>query len=338
MERGSLRIISCLTILEALLTGNENKSTQNYLTKHIDHANEILSEWDIEIDKTKKQLVSSDNNQEISKQDVQEILSKLSLQINQIHFDFDKIVKRVVEESVKIIKNLCSDIFENIPEIKVFPSCPFKEDWSANFDISFQAGISSHELTIVYPQPYQFTPAMKKAAMQLTSQNLFASYLYRCIRAPCHEIIHILQSIKKQEGTDPWNWSAEHDASYISGSLCYQVIKHLNLGLHESFFGELVMIWELELIQLKKQFFEQQELYRSWCNYFGLNEVGELPPGCNHYFKDCIAFENMSCSLDVLQKQLFLCFRDREGNVRKEENVENVLSSKFEICEFALTQ
>ena len=48
--------------------------------------------------------------------------------------------------------------------------------------------------------------------------------LARCLKAISHEIVHCLQSKIKQTDPEPMSWSAEHDASYLAGSLLYSAI------------------------------------------------------------------------------------------------------------------
>lgn len=332
--------ISCHSVLEVFFTYSTiPEQGKVFIENNMGYLNSALEKFGLVILQKENQLCLHEIGcpEQISKEILIEKMKQISEEIESNRLDFDKLVKQVVSESNKIILELCGDLFQNIEnrEVKVFPSTPFKEDWSANLDISFQAGVSGHELTIVYPEPYEFTDAMKIAAMKLTSKhaNFVSTYLYRCIRAPCHEIIHIFQNLKKQEDTDPLSWSAEHDASYFSGSLCYQVIQKLDF-LHPGFFDELVMVWKMELDHIKDNFKDLENLYLEWRNSFGLTQIGELPNGGSHYFKDRVAYDSMSTDKEILRKQICLCFKDREGDVRSEENKKRVLDARFDLNEF----
>lgn len=144
--------------------------------------------------------------------------------------------------------------------------------------------------------------------------------------------MHCFQSQLKQYDKD--GWVAEHDASFLSGSVLYSLASCpsaqyiFSPGLYE----DLMVNWEEEVQQQKNLFTTLDQEYVNWRNTCGLHKPTDVvpsTPGASYYFKNRyfswirlanihrISFDELTQDRTTLQHQLECCFRGRTGDLTK---------------------
>jgi hypothetical protein len=232
-----------------------------------------------------------------------------------IEYDYKTISEEILEKSLKAILKLCPYMKEDYSKIHMIQSTPFNEEWSQQVDISFQAG-SDNGNEIVFPNAMKFGEIQIQASKAITKRRYShkREFFNYCFLDIPHELIHCVQSKRKQVDTDPYSWSAEHDASYLALSILHSIL----YKEEDSQFEELI----INLLDDLKYFDEVHELldgeYKKWRNSFGLfapEKSHAVSSTASLFFKEKISFEAMVESDDDLKDQLDTVFKDRIGDV-----------------------
>ena len=240
-------------------------------------------------------------------------------------FNYEQLVQALIKSVVKIVSEKCRDFLDValLETIYARKTVPFGEEWSAGFDIAFEGG-GDHGNVVAYPDANNFNAVLLKYWYSIARipGRVYVDFFARCLKACSHEVVHCIQSKHRQVDPDPLSWSAEHDASFLAGSLMAAACREpaLQTQLGEGWWEWLMLDWALECEHQHSRYRGYtQEQYLLWRNAFGLvppaEDVVKARRGVMHYLKNIISFEAMSFSPDVLQIQLEACFRDRTGDV-----------------------
>ncbi|KAL6046595.1 hypothetical protein QOT17_022122 [Balamuthia mandrillaris] len=238
-------------------------------------------------------------------------------------FDYDAIVKRITDSVVKIVSRLCP-FFDatDLSNIYTKPTVPFGEEWSVYIDISFEGGGDRGNL-VAYPNAYRFPPRLVEAWQSTAHRKdcIYRDFYFRCFAAPPHEVVHCLQAKAKQLDSNPLFWSAEHDASFLAGSLLAAVAKEPdNADLFpQGTFEEHLVVW----VDFLKHHHSRvspsiNQQYEAWRDAFGsVAPTSDVPdtPGASFYFKHRIALEGMTEEEETLKEHLWSLFENRTGDV-----------------------
>jgi hypothetical protein len=240
-------------------------------------------------------------------------------------FSYHTIVSTLLSTLVPLFQSHCSSFFDVslLNSIYAKPSTPFGEEWSAQFDIAFEGGGEGGNL-VLYPDANQFNPFLIQYwdSIARSPGRVYIDFVARCLKAVSHEIVHCIQSKVKQQDTHPLSWSAEHDASYLSGSLLHAVAGHPKLRevLFEGWWEWLVQDWVDECTHQHYLYpsYSNKE-YKKWRDSFGLvapsDDVLLVRPGVAYYFKNFIALESMVANSSQVKERLSACFEGRVGDV-----------------------
>jgi Txe/YoeB family toxin of Txe-Axe toxin-antitoxin module len=228
-----------------------------------------------------------------------------------IVYDYKTIAEGILEKSLSTILRLCPYMKEDYSKIHLTQSTPFKEEWSQQIDISFQAG-SDNGNEIVYPNAMNFGEIQIQASQAITNRRYShkREFFHYCYLDIPHELIHCVQSKRKQVDSDPYSWSAEHDASYLA----FSILQSILYKEEDSQFEELI----INLLDDLKYFDEVHEMldgdYQKWRNSFGLfapEKAHNVSSTASLFFKEKLSFESMVESDDDLKDQLDTIFKDR---------------------------
>eukprot|EP00727_Mastigamoeba_balamuthi_P000888 m51a1_g10797 putative C-tail anchored protein (1129) ;mRNA; r:2029-7231 len=198
----------------------------------------------------------------------------------------------------------------DLRRIRALPVIPFCESWSIQIDISFEGGAEGGDI-VAYPDANVFTPQMCAAWEKLAARpgRVHRDYMYRCYKAIPHEVVHCMQTRAGQ--TDPTRWSAEHDASFLSGGLLLEAARRRGVcdlfprGLIE----DLRLNWQEELQRERSTIGSQgvDAEYDAWRASFGMTPPGAVvsaTPGASYYIENRLACDNCAESSEQLLKQM----------------------------------
>ena len=142
---------------------------------------------------------------------------------------------------VKIVSQRCAEFIDvsKLSTIYAQQTMPFGEEWSIPFDIAFEGG-GDHGNIVAYPNANSFNQVLIDYWHNIarTPGRIYVDFFARCLKACSHEVIHCIQAKIGQVDSDPFSWSAEYDASYLSGSLMAAAsrdpgLAHFGLGWWE---------------------------------------------------------------------------------------------------------
>ncbi|MDP2439157.1 MAG: hypothetical protein Q8P67_25700 [archaeon] len=239
-------------------------------------------------------------------------------------FDYEGLVTALIRVLVRVVDEKCAGFLDTsrVREIYGRKTVPFGEEWSAPFDVAFQGG-GDHGNEVAYPDANEFNGVLVEYYDRLcrVRGRIFVDFFARCLKACSHEIVHCLQARAGQVDGDPLSWSAEHDASFLSGSLMAAAKGDPSLQqLGDGWWEWLLLEWGLEC---EHQHFRSSgyalKQYARWRDSFGLQppapDTFRVRDGVSLFFKNAIAFEALTADPDLLQLQLEACFKGRAGDV-----------------------
>jgi hypothetical protein len=123
-----------------------------------------------------------------------------------------------------------------------------------------------------------------------------------------------------QKDLDPLSWSAEHDASYLSGSLLAVALIQIDPEFWRVYKG----LWTEEIKERMQEMQDEKVEfeYQKWKNSFGLESPEQFIVDietASFLFKDRLAYEAMTEDMQEFMNQFKTCFDDgkRTGDVRK---------------------
>jgi len=264
-------------------------------------------------------------------------------------FSYSTLVSSLVSSITSLLSDSFPEIFPSsllLSSIYSKPTTPFGEEWSAMYDIAFEGG-GDHGNLVAYPDANNFNSFLIDYwhKLAVSPNRIYVDFFSRCVRAISHEIVHCLQSKLKQIDNNPQSWSAEHDASYLSGSLLYAATKQTKVNGHsldellfQGWYEWMMLTWQDEVSHQKAMFdgYVGRE-YEKWKDSFGLtppaNDVTQIRTGTGYYFKNVIAFEALNISPQLMQVQIKACFQNRTGDVYSASVVglQEAVSSCYEL-------
>ncbi|KAH3763139.1 hypothetical protein Pelo_5017 [Pelomyxa schiedti] len=246
------------------------------------------------------------------------VLDQLVAQIEAPNvFDYVRLMEAITARIVDILLQMCRDFIPPedhalFKQIHPVPVIPFNEPWSAQIDIAFEGGGEGGNC-VAFPNPNNFGETQIRAWEGLAARpgRTHRDFFFRCYRSTPHEVVHCFQSKLKQ--CDKGGWIAEHDASFLSGTLL-QVLFTSDADhvlFPEGLFDDIMLNWHEEVEHEKRKFHHMESEYLSWrtsCGFQTPTEVVTGTPGASYYFKNRIALEAMTADLSIAAEELHLCF------------------------------
>eukprot|EP01105_Mastigella_eilhardi_P022626 TRINITY_DN5592_c0_g1_i1.p1 TRINITY_DN5592_c0_g1~~TRINITY_DN5592_c0_g1_i1.p1 ORF type:complete len:377 (-),score=104.59 TRINITY_DN5592_c0_g1_i1:74-1204(-) len=237
-------------------------------------------------------------------------------------FDYGSLVREITRWLLEALIANCPYLDRSqMRMIHAVPAVPFNEKWSVQMDISFEGGAEGGNV-IAFPDANKFSEGLIKAWEALAHKpgRTHRDFFFRCYRGPPHEVIHCVQTKIKQ--FDSTGWIAEHDASFVSGSLMYALSQHPSCKLlfPEGLYEDVLVNWEWE-VEREMQLFggDIEQEYQTWRTACGLfvPKMTMATPGASYYLKNRLGLEALSEERDVLRQQLEMCLVNRTGDVSR---------------------
>ena len=109
----------------------------------------------------------------------------------------------------------------------VVPITPSGEEFMVPYELSWEANSAGG--TVAFPDPDKLTPAHITALCglygSLSPAHFRLQFLMACFHIPCHEVVHLVQGAAGQTDSNPYSFSAEHDASRVNFSILWQLLQ-----------------------------------------------------------------------------------------------------------------
>jgi len=246
------------------------------------------------------------------------------------HYNYIVMADRVIKGCARAIALYCDYLDSTeIEQIGVKPNeicgldemIPYEVKWCAwpNYKVVSMPDI--HQL----PEDHCNFMRKKMGTTELKSKGkFFLDFYMSTLRAPCHEVIHIIQHLARQTGN---TCQAEHDASYAMMTLMWAIVEQEELSdIFEKGIKETVIHATVEsAIRVWDSWtdFKKNEYHR-WINAFGLYKIEEWQNDLE-FESDC---KTMICAeamigngevnypkVEYTKDMLDLLFKNRSGNI-----------------------
>jgi 3'-5' exonuclease len=197
------------------------------------------------------------------------------------------------------------------------------------FEIAFETNMASR--CVSFADPYTIPEAHVKAMLKRWHVQSFGELVYHfylgCFHIPCHEFVHCVQHELKQVDSDPYSWSAEHDASVLSLCLLNAVCgglpecqAHNNAQFPMSLCNHVLAIVAPKNNRLFNAWSDDiRENYFKWRNNFGLVAPDKTIISADNeitgQFKSSIAVDTFAHDTNRLPELLQLLIESRSGDV-----------------------
>ena len=236
-------------------------------------------------------------------------------------FPYLELVRAVVRQCCEAVRELCPYLdTHKLAAVAVRQGVISGEPFMVPFEVAFETNGASLEIAV--PDIAHYTAehlAQVERSQGRPSRWFHRDMFHWAVLIPCHEVLHIVQSVAGQRDPDPHGWSAEHDASLACLSLVAELARRPAGVVPPGLLEEILLteFWALRR-QVAAWGPAVREAYCAWCAAFGLQAPGDFvseDPTTSEQFKGMLAFDGLRRETEGLRAQLQVLFRGRSGDV-----------------------